>query len=97
LGLLYNRTLFTSAGLDPGRPPTTWAEVRAAANKIAALGDGTVGYGEYSKNNTGGAWKAAFNDGKGRQVLTQLRDMRWDRPPGARRAAGFGREIVPAA
>ncbi len=97
LGLLYNRTLFTKAGLDPNKPPTTWEDVRAAAKKISALGDGNIGYGDYSKSNTGGwhftaeiysiggdiatkdgdAWKAAFNDAKGRQVLQQLYDMRW--------------------
>jgi multiple sugar transport system substrate-binding protein len=51
MGLLYNRKLFTAAGLDPDKPPTTWAEVRADAQKIAALGNGTVGYGDYSKSN----------------------------------------------
>lgn len=54
LGLLYNRAVFTKAGLDPNKPPTTWQEVRDAAKKIAALGDGHVGYGDYSKSNTGG-------------------------------------------
>jgi multiple sugar transport system substrate-binding protein len=54
MGLLYNRTLFTKAGLDPNSPPTSWDQVRAAAQKIAALGGGTVGYGDYSKSNTGG-------------------------------------------
>ncbi len=54
MGLLYNRTLFTKAGLDPDKPPATWADVRSAAAKIAALGNGTVGYGDYSKSNTGG-------------------------------------------
>ncbi|WP_414639044.1 ABC transporter substrate-binding protein [Actinophytocola sp.] len=54
MGLLYNRTLFTRAGLDPNQPPTTWAEVRDAARKITALGDNTVGFAEYSKNNQGG-------------------------------------------
>ncbi|WP_446037978.1 ABC transporter substrate-binding protein [Streptomyces sp. SID1121] len=54
LGLVYNRALFKKAGLDPDKPPTTWDEVRAAAKKISALGDGTVGYADYSKNNQGG-------------------------------------------
>jgi len=54
LGLVYNRTLFTKAGLDPANPPKTWAEVREAAKKISALGGGVNGYGDYSKSNTGG-------------------------------------------
>ncbi|MBP2478006.1 ABC-type glycerol-3-phosphate transport system substrate-binding protein [Crossiella equi] len=54
MGLLYNRTLFTKAGLDPDKPPATWSEVREAAKKISALGGGTVGFGELSKNNQGG-------------------------------------------
>ncbi|MFH8448281.1 ABC transporter substrate-binding protein [Streptomyces fungicidicus] len=54
MGLIYNRELFEEAGLDPDRPPATWAEVRTAARKIAALGDGTVGYADYSAQNQGG-------------------------------------------
>jgi ABC-type glycerol-3-phosphate transport system substrate-binding protein len=54
MGLLYNRKLFTDAGLDPDAPPSTWAEVRDAAKKITALGNNTVGFAEYSKNNQGG-------------------------------------------
>jgi multiple sugar transport system substrate-binding protein len=54
MGLLYNRAVFTKAGLDPDRPPKTWAEVRTAAQKIAALGNGMVGYADFSKNNQGG-------------------------------------------
>jgi ABC-type glycerol-3-phosphate transport system substrate-binding protein len=54
MGLVYNRTLFARAGLNPDQPPATWDEVRADAQKIAALGNGTVGYGDYSKSNTGG-------------------------------------------
>ena len=97
MGLLYNRDLFKKAGLDPDKPPATWAEVRTAAKKISGLGNGTVGYGDYSKSNTGGwhftaelysiggeiateqggTWTAAFNNEKGKQVLQQLKDMRW--------------------
>ena len=54
MGLVYNRKLFTQAGLDPANPPKTWDDVREAAKKIAALGPGYVGYGEYSAGNTGG-------------------------------------------
>ncbi|MFB7372472.1 extracellular solute-binding protein [Streptomyces sp. NPDC056222] len=54
MGLLVNRKLFQQAGLDPDAPPRTWDEVRAAAKKIAGLGNGISGFGEYSAGNTGG-------------------------------------------
>ncbi|WSB87733.1 sugar ABC transporter substrate-binding protein [Streptomyces cellulosae] len=54
MGLIYNRELFQKAGLDPDAPPATWDEVRTAAKKIAALGDGVVGYADYSAQNQGG-------------------------------------------
>ncbi|MDX2394473.1 MULTISPECIES: extracellular solute-binding protein [unclassified Streptomyces] len=95
MGLLVNRKLFRDAGLDPDSPPRTWDEVRAAAKKIAALGNGTAGFGEYSVENTGG-WhytatmyglggdivgadgKAAFNNATGKQIVENLRAMRWE-------------------
>lgn len=54
MGLLYNKNLFQQAGLDVKNPPKTWAEVREAAKKIAALGKDVAGYSEYSAGNTGG-------------------------------------------
>lgn len=54
MGLIYNRTLFSQAGLDPNTPPTSWAEVAADAKKISALGHGDIGYADYSSNNQGG-------------------------------------------
>ncbi|MFE3849977.1 ABC transporter substrate-binding protein [Streptomyces griseorubiginosus] len=54
MGLIYNKKLFEKAGLDPEQPPATWAELREDAKRIAALGDGTVGYADYSAQNQGG-------------------------------------------
>ncbi|WP_394613450.1 ABC transporter substrate-binding protein [Lentzea sp. JNUCC 0626] len=52
MGLLYSRTNFTKAGLDPDSPPKTWDEVRAAAKKLKDAG--VTGFAEYSKSNQGG-------------------------------------------
>jgi multiple sugar transport system substrate-binding protein len=41
--LFYNKTLFTQAGITS--PPKTWDELLAAAQKLAALGNGISGYG----------------------------------------------------
>lgn len=71
LGLVYNRALFTKAGLDPDRPPTTWEEVRTAAQKITALGDGVTGYADYSKNNQGGWHLTSWIYSMGGDVATQ--------------------------
>jgi multiple sugar transport system substrate-binding protein len=53
MSLTYNRTLFTAAGLDPEKPPTTWAEVKAAAKAIQDK-TGMAGYAEMADHNTGG-------------------------------------------
>jgi ABC-type glycerol-3-phosphate transport system substrate-binding protein len=71
IGLVYNRDLFKQAGLDPDKPPTTWAEVRADAKKISALGNGISGYGDYSKSNTGGWHFTAETYSLGGQVATK--------------------------
>lgn len=41
--LYYNKTAFKAAGLDPDKPPTTLAEVRTAAEKLKAAGQGPSG------------------------------------------------------
>jgi len=70
MGLLYNRKLFKQAGLDPDKPPTTWEEVRAAAKRIAALGNGVNGYGDYSATNQGGWHYTAELYGLGGSMTT---------------------------
>lgn len=76
MGLLYSRTNFTKAGLNPDSPPKTWDEVRTAAKKLKDAG--VTGFAEYSKSNQGGwhftAWiksvggDIAKKDGAGYQA-----------------------------
>ena len=42
--LLWNKDLFKEAGLDPEKPPTTWAEIAEASKAITALGDDKYGF-----------------------------------------------------
>src|SRR5262249_8937895 len=42
--VFYNKVLFTKAGLDPAKPPTTLDEMVTDAKKISALGGGVSGY-----------------------------------------------------
>jgi multiple sugar transport system substrate-binding protein len=51
--LHYNRDLFTKAGLDPDKPPTTWDELRADAKAISDK-TGMAGYAVMTQSNTGG-------------------------------------------
>ncbi|MFD0584615.1 ABC transporter substrate-binding protein [Dactylosporangium darangshiense] len=53
VGLHYNRDLFTQAGLDPNKPPTTWDEVRTDAKAIADK-TGQAGFAQMAKDATGG-------------------------------------------
>jgi ABC-type glycerol-3-phosphate transport system substrate-binding protein len=70
MGLIYNRKLFTQAGLDPDNPPTTWEAIAEAAKKITALGGNTIGYGEYSAENTGGWHFTAQLYGLGGEIVS---------------------------
>ena len=36
--IVFNKALFTKAGLDPSKPPTTWAAFIAACKKLKAAG-----------------------------------------------------------
>jgi multiple sugar transport system substrate-binding protein len=53
--LHYNRKLFAQAGLDPSKPPTTWAQVRADARQIAQK-TGKAGYAEMGKDDNTAGW-----------------------------------------
>src|SRR5690349_18718661 len=53
--LHYNRKLFSQAGLDPNKPPTTWAQLRADARQITQR-TGKAGYVEMAKDDNTAGW-----------------------------------------
>lgn len=50
--MLYNRKLFRQADLDPDKPPTTWSDFRAYAQRLT--GPTVSGFAEVSGGNQGG-------------------------------------------
>jgi multiple sugar transport system substrate-binding protein len=75
--LHYNRQLFQQAGLDPNKPPTTWAQVRADARQIAQR-TGKPGYVEMAKDdNTAGWILTTVVYSLGGRMESLLKQMRW--------------------
>ncbi|MFJ4297755.1 MULTISPECIES: ABC transporter substrate-binding protein [unclassified Curtobacterium] len=67
--MFWNKSLFEKAGLDATKPPTSLAEVRAAAEKIQALGGGVTGFS--TLGGVGQAWTGFPSSwAKGGSVLT---------------------------
>jgi multiple sugar transport system substrate-binding protein len=58
MALSYNRDIFTQAGLDPDKPPTTLDEIQADAKIISQKVPGVAGYMQMTKDSTGG-WNLA--------------------------------------
>lgn len=74
LGLLYNRDHFTEAGLNPDQPPTTWDELRSAAQTLTT--NGRFGFVETSSNNQGGWHFTAWMYSAGGELISE-QDGRW--------------------
>ena len=49
VGMFYNKSLFTKAGLDPEKPPATWAELLDAVKALKAAGITPISIGEKDK------------------------------------------------
>lgn len=49
VGFFYNKALFTKAGLDPAKPPTTWKELLDSVSKLKAAGITPISIGEKDK------------------------------------------------
>ena len=79
-GLIYNRKLFSEAGLNPDQPPTTWAQVETDATAIAKLGNGIEGWGDYSAGNNGGWHFSSYIDAVGGSMVNNSDLSRRRRP-----------------
>ncbi|MFN8449070.1 MAG: ABC transporter substrate-binding protein [Anaerolineae bacterium] len=57
LELFINNDLFTAAGLDPAKPPTTWDELASMAQTCAKPDEGIVGMELYTQPGEGLTWQ----------------------------------------
>lgn len=77
LGLVYNRTLFEAAGLDPNDPPRTWDEVREYARQLTDRSRGVAGFAQLSTANAGGWHFTAYYYSFGGGELVEQQNGEW--------------------
>jgi len=70
MGLIYNRALYTAAGLDPDKPPATWDEVVSNAAAITQK-TGKPGFTIPTTNNVGGWYLTTMSYSNGSLMETR--------------------------
>ncbi len=79
--LFYNADLFRQAGLDPDKPPRTWAEVRAAGEAIAKK-TGKHGFfgGIYGVNDGNFVYQSIVMSNGGRAISEDRKKLMFGEP-----------------
>ena len=93
--LIWNKKLFRQAGLDPDKGPTNWAEIEAAAEKVAALGGDIKGF--YFSGACGGCNIFTFTPliwASGGDILSEDGSKATLDTPQMRDAIAFYRDMV---
>ena len=92
--LWYNKKVFKSVGLDPNKPPTTWAEVQSYAAKIDQVSHGRIkrlgfipwaGW-QFNYIQLGHQFGAPFEDGSSQHVVLDS--------PGLRKTFAYEKQVA---
>lgn len=92
--LFYNASLFTMAGLDPARPPQTWAEVKTAAQAIKARTGRDGSYVDCLTQVAGDWCYQALVGSNGGSVISEDRSRLTFADPAAVGAVAMAQDLV---
>jgi len=73
--MIYNKEIFTKAGLDPNNPPEDWAAFLDACEKIKAAGFIPLGFGNKTETANHTQWVEAPFGGQNMDTPKEILDM----------------------